>query len=167
MSLQEYFPISCSSSSSSFSLASLVWELSGSAKYTGGFETNSVSVCGSQMHDVALHRRAVRHRTAARWSYAPSGRSDRLVVRAVEHRVCRRAAPADAQVFHAVQREGAVGCTRRGDGKEVGAIDVGKVEGRPRVRRRVGNLHVAHLEIADVAQEETRHGRRPKPSGIG
>src|SRR5580658_2932006 len=104
MSLQEYFPISCSSSSSSFSLASIVWELSGSAKYTGGFRTNGGSACGLQMHEVALHRRAVRRGASTLCCRVFSRKSDHLVVGAVEHRVCCGAAPADAQVFHSVQR---------------------------------------------------------------
>ncbi len=55
----------------------------------------------------------------------------------------------------------------RGDGEEVGAVDIVEVEGGTRIGRGVGDLDVAHLEVAHVAEEEAEDGVWPNMPGSG
>jgi hypothetical protein len=77
------------------------------------------------------------------------------------------AAPADAEILDVVRAKAPSCGARRGDGEEVGAVDVLKVKRGARVGRGVGDFDVAHFEIANVAQEESRRRHLAKHAGLG
>src|SRR5271170_3025015 len=90
---------------------------------------------------------------------------EHLIIDAGQRCVGSGTAPADAQVFHAVQGESAPLTSGRCDGEEIRALHIGEVEGGAHIGSHARYLDMAHFHIAHMPQEKTKrrcHSEHPR-----
>jgi hypothetical protein len=79
-----------------------------------------------------------------------------------EHSVCGCTTPSNAQILHGMQSEGAFHTVGSGDGKEIRAFYITQVERGTRIGSRIRNLHMTHLYITHMTEEEAGSWHGPE-----